>query len=515
MVDDHEDAAQENSDSDEGMTPDDQEAVPTGFTVDDDKEEQTLDTSSGEFESPDEEVLEGEPPLEEAQADGDDIGEPADEFEQEADEFEQEAGEFDETEAESEEPADEFDESGDEFDDEVAAAEPAEDIGEAPDTQQESADKFEDEAAFAEPADQFDEPVDEDVEGTEPGFEEPQEEDFGTDPGFGETADHPSSEAEDLDEQPEAADEDIDFGVDEDVDEERLSSETSPDGYESTETSPAGYDEAELPEEAIGEEGLEQEEGEDEEQEQLPVVLEAQLEHLLNPPEPEPVDTEPLPSVGAYRDPATLTLYVDGQQRETFAIAQDELTIGQGSEPEATAEGEDTAEEETWQPDIDIGAHEGGSNIWQRHLSLYRQNKNYTLYVTSDGATQVNEELLALGDYRRLEDGDVIVVGRRIGLEFHLPDARDVAGYGADDEEAFSETEQDGDLPEDELDIDEPAAQFDEPDAQFDDEFDEPDAQFDDEFDEPEEGFDDEFDEPEDEFDDEFDEPEDEFDDEF
>jgi hypothetical protein len=159
--------------------------------------------------------------------------------------------------------------------------------------------------------------------------------------------------------------------------------------------------------------------------EQFP--LQPELESLLDAPEPESVDVEPLPEVGPYRDPATLTLWVAGDEHETFAVAQDQLVIGD----ESTLRSDEEAAETDLVPDIDLGAFVDSDDVWGRHAALYRHNKNYTLHVLSDGATQLNHEVLEIGEHRRLEDGDIVVVGGELGLEFNLPEARDVAGQGA------------------------------------------------------------------------------------
>ena len=58
--------------------------------------------------------------------------------------------------------------------------------------------------------------------------------------------------------------------------------------------------------------------------------------------------------------------------------------------------------------------------IAAEHIAIYRQNKNYTLYALSDEPTQVNDQLVALGERVKLRDGDVIVVGEEIALGFDL-----------------------------------------------------------------------------------------------
>ena len=240
---------------------------------------------------------------------------------------------------------------------------------------------------------------------------------------------------------------------------------------ESEATSPEGYDEADLPDEAMAtgqdedtaaadeeydpnasfagadeaeeaggeqadfEADDEQPEAEDEAEEvdeEEPLVLEAELSDIQNPPEPDPVEVDPLPEVGPYLQPATLTLHADGEQRETYALEAESLVLGRADQSDLPA------------PDIDLAAFASDAPIWQRHVAIYRQNKNYVLFVASDGATQLNEEMLELGDYRRLDDGDVVILGGAVGLQFELPEDQSTAAMGAAaDESAEAEAQVD------------------------------------------------------------------------
>ena len=56
----------------------------------------------------------------------------------------------------------------------------------------------------------------------------------------------------------------------------------------------------------------------------------------------------------------------------------------------------------------------------KKHVAIFRQNKNYTLYVLADEPTQLNDDLLELGERRKLSDGDIIVLGEQLALRFDL-----------------------------------------------------------------------------------------------
>ncbi len=74
-------------------------------------------------------------------------------------------------------------------------------------------------------------------------------------------------------------------------------------------------------------------------------------------------------------------------------------------------------------PVIDLSQFGDAERFARRHGYLFRQNKHYTLYVLSDKGTQINDEVLELGEYRELADGDVIVLGGEVALEFNEPAA--------------------------------------------------------------------------------------------
>ena len=61
-----------------------------------------------------------------------------------------------------------------------------------------------------------------------------------------------------------------------------------------------------------------------------------------------------------------------------------------------------------------------GHPLAQKHIAIFQQNRNFTLYVLADEPTQLNDELLSLGESRSLSDGDIIVLGEAIALRFDL-----------------------------------------------------------------------------------------------
>lgn len=92
-------------------------------------------------------------------------------------------------------------------------------------------------------------------------------------------------------------------------------------------------------------------------------------------------------------------------------------------EPAVDAEPYEDPEDLEEGPVIDLSQFGDASRFATRHGYLFRQNKHYTLYVLSDMGTQVNDEVLTIGDYRELSDGDVIVLGGEVALKFNEPAA--------------------------------------------------------------------------------------------
>lgn len=117
----------------------------------------------------------------------------------------------------------------------------------------------------------------------------------------------------------------------------------------------------------------------------------------------------PLPQPGAYTDPAVLTVYANRQPVMRLAVDMDEVLIGR-RDPVADA-----------YPDLDLTELDPEAHISRKHAYIYRQNKNYTLYAVSNAGTQLNADLLDLGDRRALSDGDVIVLAGKIAMKFELP----------------------------------------------------------------------------------------------
>ena len=116
-----------------------------------------------------------------------------------------------------------------------------------------------------------------------------------------------------------------------------------------------------------------------------------------------------LPTPGAFMEPATLTLYVNREPVLTYEIETDETLLGR-RDPVADA-----------YPDIDFTDWDAAAEVSRKHVFIYRQNKNYTLYVVSNAGTQLNSDILSLGDRRPLKDGDIIVLAGKFALKFQLP----------------------------------------------------------------------------------------------
>ncbi len=132
----------------------------------------------------------------------------------------------------------------------------------------------------------------------------------------------------------------------------------------------------------------------------------AAFEAAFQPKQRQRPEMEPLPAPGTLPEPATLTLYVNREPVMVHSIETDETLIGR-RDPVADA-----------YPDVDLSEHDYDALVSRKHVYIYRQNRNYTLYVVSHAGTQLNSDLLSLGDRRALSDGDVIVLSGAYAMKF-------------------------------------------------------------------------------------------------
>lgn len=115
-----------------------------------------------------------------------------------------------------------------------------------------------------------------------------------------------------------------------------------------------------------------------------------------------------LPHPGVYTNPATLVVYANREAAFKHYIEMDEMLLGR----------HDTTSESS--PDFDLSEFDPNARPSRKHAYIYRQNKNYTLCVVSTAGTQLNNEMLYLGDQRTLNSGDVIVLAGELAIEFAL-----------------------------------------------------------------------------------------------
>lgn len=116
----------------------------------------------------------------------------------------------------------------------------------------------------------------------------------------------------------------------------------------------------------------------------------------------------PLPRPGIHSNPATLSVFVNREEAHRHYIENDETLLGR-RDPHSDA-----------YPELDLSDFDEKGLISRKHAYVYRQNKNYTLYVVSNSGTQLNNELLSLGDRRTLKADDVIVLAGILAIKFEL-----------------------------------------------------------------------------------------------
>lgn len=130
---------------------------------------------------------------------------------------------------------------------------------------------------------------------------------------------------------------------------------------------------------------------------------------------PEPID-EPALSLPPPKQaapapvlPATITVYQNRQPVLTHQIQTDETLIGRRD-----VRGD-------IYPDVDLTAYDqAGEFISRKHVYIYRQNREYTIYVVSNMGTQLGNQILDLGARHSLSDGDVIILGGRLAMKFEV-----------------------------------------------------------------------------------------------
>ncbi len=136
-----------------------------------------------------------------------------------------------------------------------------------------------------------------------------------------------------------------------------------------------------------------------------------EFEHAFQARTKDRPTMQPLPEPGTHAEPATLTIYMNREPVARHAIDTDEVLIGR-RDPVSDS-----------YPDLDLTEFDPEAHVSRKHAYVYRQNKNYTLYAVSNAGTQLNSELLQLGERRPLSDGDVVVVAGKIAMKFDVPGA--------------------------------------------------------------------------------------------
>ena len=98
----------------------------------------------------------------------------------------------------------------------------------------------------------------------------------------------------------------------------------------------------------------------------------------------------------------TVVVYKDGEAVDRQSFVSSQIRFGARTEPGSS--------------ELDLGEWDDRDALWTEHGVIYSDGDDRTLVVTSDGHTQLNGELLGLGESRSLEDGDRLIVADDIGL---------------------------------------------------------------------------------------------------
>ena len=129
------------------------------------------------------------------------------------------------------------------------------------------------------------------------------------------------------------------------------------------------------------------------------------IEAQRRTPKPE-ITVEPLPTPGGFPFPPSLTVCKDQEALQQIDLNEG-LTLLGASDNDDDA----TVDLASWLPE-DAAA--------QRHIAVFKQHKNITLWVLSDEPTQLNDRPLQLGQRASLEDGDIIVLSGQLALRLDL-----------------------------------------------------------------------------------------------
>jgi hypothetical protein len=132
------------------------------------------------------------------------------------------------------------------------------------------------------------------------------------------------------------------------------------------------------------------------------------------PPPPRPVakrETAPPPRIISSGIPnARVVIYQNKEPTHIHPIVNDETLIGR-YDPLSGA-----------YPELDLGEFDPDGATSRKHAYIYRTGQSFTLYPVSNGGTQLNDEMVQMGQRKALKDGDVIILAASLAMKFHIDD---------------------------------------------------------------------------------------------
>ena len=124
------------------------------------------------------------------------------------------------------------------------------------------------------------------------------------------------------------------------------------------------------------------------------------------PQAPKPESTPRLVSSGI--PDARLVVYQNKQPTHTHPVVNDETLIGRYDPISGSY------------PDLDLTEFDAEGTTSRKHAYIYRMGGTYYLYPVSNAGTQLNSEMVDMGQRKKLKDGDVIILAATLAMKFHI-----------------------------------------------------------------------------------------------
>jgi hypothetical protein len=127
---------------------------------------------------------------------------------------------------------------------------------------------------------------------------------------------------------------------------------------------------------------------------------------VAQPAQPAAPKAAPPKIVSSGIPSARLVVYQNRQPVYTHPVANDETLLGR-HDPLSGSE-----------PDLDLTPYDPSAQVSRKHAYVYRINGEYYLYPISNAGTQLGQSLIEMGERRKLQSGDVIILSGSLAMKF-------------------------------------------------------------------------------------------------